>query len=494
MGEHSSGSSRHQRHNHHRHRTYRDRSRSRDRSRESRHRHHRRRRGDKQYRDRSGESERGKRDDKTVLKQVEDKREAEEGESDEGEWVVTADTGDLYGNNDEEDQPVVEPEELPENKEAVDNTILNKLSASLMKAKMANDINKIKELESEYKRLCGNGHQNVSHQKSKVTIIDKRFAPSKPAEEDNKSGTHDPTIQEMLKEELETRGQGDWLDRRAAKQIGLDSGFENDVDYQADRAEELAKMTKEKEQNLRNRAIEKTRQLNSAIDDCMLCIDQEEGEQIKTAVIALGTRVYLCMAPEPSIAKGSSVIVPFDHKTNTLECDDDEWEEIRNFMKKLTQMWADQGKSVIFYESAVNRSMKKHASIVAVPLPRHLGENASGFFSEAILSADDEWSSHRKIIDTRKKAVAAGKYAFRSSIAKEAPYFHAWFDINGGIGHIVENTSKWPPGDLFARDVLGGILQLDPALIRKRPHWGSRKHSSYFEQLWNPYDWTKQIH
>lgn len=428
--------------------------------------------------------------------QTEEKREDAEEESEEGEWVITADTGDLYDRNDEENQPVVEPEELPENREAVDSSILNKLTASIMKAKMANDTNKIKELEAEYKRLSENEDKNVSNEKEKVTIIDKRFAPLKPAVSEEKGesgGTHDPTVQEMLKEELETRGQGDWLDRQAAKQIGRDSGFENDVDYQADRAEELAKMTKDKEQNVRNRAIEKTRQLNSAIEDCNLCIDQEEGEQSKTAVIALGTRVYLCMAPEPSIAKGSSAIIPYDHKTNTLECDDDEWEEIRNYMKMLTQMWADQGKSVIFYESAVNRSMKKHASIVAVPVPRHLGENASGFFSEAILSADDEWSSHRKIIDTRKKAETAGKFAFRSSIAKEAPYFHVWFDINGGIGHIVENTSKWPHGDLFARDVLGGILQLDPAVIRKRPHWGSRKHASYFQQLWNPYDWTKQI-
>lgn len=493
MGEHSSSgsSSRHHKHKHHRHRSHRDRSRDRDRSRNSRHRHHRRRSDDRRYRDRSRESERRRRDDKT--EQVEEKKEADE-ESEEGEWVITADTGDLYDNNDEEDQPVVEPEELPGNKEAVDSSILNKLTASIMKAKMMNDTNKIKELEAEYRRLSGNGDKNDFSQKEKVTIIDKRFAPSRSAEEDEENQTHDPTIQEMLKEELETRGQGDWLDRQAAKQIGRDGGFENDLDYQADKAEELAKMTKDKEQNLRNRAIEKTRQLNTAIVDCSLCIDQEEGEQSKTAVIALGTRVYLCMAPEPSIAKGSSVIVPFDHKTNTLECDDDEWEEIRNFMKMLTQMWADQGKSVIFYESAANRSMRKHASIIAVPVPRHLGENASGFFSEAILSTDDEWSSHRKIIDTRKKAETAGKFAFRSSIAKEAPYFHVWFDINGGIGHIVENTSKWPSGDLFARDVLGGILQLDPALIRKRPHWGSRKHASYFQQLWNPYDWTKQIH
>lgn len=416
-------------------------------------------------------------------------------DDDEGEWVITADSGSLYNSpGGEEDQPIVRPEELSENKRSIDSSILNKLKASIMKAKMNNDTAKAKELEDEYNRLYQPAAES-NNSTTTVNIIDKRFAPTKQQQETSATTTNsDPSVQDMLREELETRGQGNWLDKQSAYQIGRDSGFENDVDYQADKADELATITKEKELNSRNRAIEKTKQLNSAVDSCVLCIDDGEGEHNKTAVISLATRVYLCMAPEPSLIKGSSVIVPFDHKKNTLECDDDEWEEIRNFMKMLTKMWDDQGKSVIFYESAVNRSMKQHACIFAVPIPRNLADTAPGFFSEAILSSDDEWSSHRKIIDTRKRAQESGRFAFRTAIAKEAPYFHVWFDINGGIGHIVENTDKWPRHDLFARDVLGGMLQLDPTIIRKRGYWGNKKHLNYFEQLWTGYDWTTQKH
>lgn len=49
-------------------------------------------------------------------------------------------------------------------------------------------------------------------------------------------------------------------------------------------------------------------------------------------------------------------------------------------MKALIRMYSDQGKDVIFYENAASPQQKKHAAIVAVPLPIELGETAPAYF------------------------------------------------------------------------------------------------------------------
>lgn len=107
----------------------------------------------------------------------------------------------------------------------------------------------------------------------------------------------------------------------------------------------------------------------------------------------------------------------------------------QNFMKCLTRMYHDQGRDVIFYENAAAPHQKKHAALMAVPLPYELGETAPAFFRESMLTADEEWSQHKKIIDTLARAKdGLGKLAFRRSIVKEMPYFHVSIDHPYSIG------------------------------------------------------------
>ena len=82
--------------------------------------------------------------------------------------------------------------------------------------------------------------------------------------------------------------------------------------------------------------------------------------------------------------------------------------------------------SVIFYENAAHPSRFPHAAMTAVALPPNTAEMAPAFFKEAILTSDEEWTQHVKIIDTAAKAREAGmgRAAFRRSLAKEMPYFH----------------------------------------------------------------------
>lgn len=164
------------------------------------------------------------------------------------------------------------------------------------------------------------------------------------------------------------------------------------MDENADR---LAKRTHKKDEALRATAIEDYKKMQRILDSCPLCA-QEDSPPI-APVISMATRVFLTLPTEPEIAEGGAVIVPIQHRNNSIECDDDEWEEIRvrygrhnlefstanksqNFMKCLIRMYHAQDKDVIFYENASAPHRRKHAAIVAVPLPRDVGEVAPAYF------------------------------------------------------------------------------------------------------------------
>lgn len=160
-------------------------------------------------------------------------------------------------------------------------------------------------------------------------------------------------------------------------------------------------------------------------------------------------------------------------------------------------MYHSQKRGVLFYENAANMNRRRHASIEAVPMPYELAETASAYFREAMLSSDEEWSSHKKIINTLERATkeGLGKRAFRQSLVKEMPYFHVWFTLDGGYGHIVEDPNRWPKGDLFAREVIGGMLELEPDIIKRQSRWKRETDPRLkgFRQMWDKYDWTKQL-
>ena len=158
-------------------------------------------------------------------------------------------------------------------------------------------------------------------------------------------------------------------------------------------------------------------------------------------------------------------------------------------------MYHDQKRSVIFYENAAVPHRKKHAAMEVVPLPYSLGETAPAYFREAILSADEEWTQHKKLIDTLSKArQGLGRMAFRRTLAKEMPYFHVWFELDGGFGHIVEDSNRWPKGDLFAREILGGMLDVGIDVVKRQGKWnrGDRRVDG-FRKRWKTFDWTRVL-
>jgi hypothetical protein len=94
-------------------------------------------------------------------------------------------------------------------------------------------------------------------------------------------------------------------------------------------ATKLAKRVHKSEINLKNMAISDFKKINRILDNCPLCYQEDENIPPIAPVVSLATRVYLTLPTEPEISDGAASIVPIQHRLNLLECDDDEWEEIR---------------------------------------------------------------------------------------------------------------------------------------------------------------------
>ncbi|GJP94937.1 hypothetical protein AnigIFM59636_006882 [Aspergillus niger] len=388
----------------------------------------------------------------------------------------------------------------------LDLTALNRLKAQMMKAKLkgAPDAAELEERynaaaaamsnrkESDVVVLGVMENRMLAGTRNEVKAVENRRGRERGKVEEN----DEMTIEDMVQEERRTRGQFGGDGRRMAERIAKDSKFENDLEYMDDNASKLAKRVHRSEIDIKNITINELQKMNRILDNCPLCHHEDTNTPPIAPVVALATRVFLTLPTEPELNEGCATIVPIQHRTNLLECDDDEWEEIRNFMKSLTRMYHDQGRDVIFYENAAQPHRKRHAAMEVVPLPYSLGETSPAFFKEAILSSDAEWSQHRKLIDTLAKSKQGmGRSAFRRSIAREMPYFHVWFELDGGLGHVVEDENRWPRGDLFAREVIGGMLDLAPDVIKRQGRWhrGGDRRVAGFQKRWRKFDWTRVL-
>ncbi|KAK1675904.1 CwfJ C-terminus 1-domain-containing protein-like protein [Colletotrichum godetiae] len=386
----------------------------------------------------------------------------------------------------------------------MDQTALNRLRAQMMKAKLRRAPDAAK-LEAEYNQAAANFATN-GPQSVVLGVMDNRMLAGTRAEVkaiDNKRGRErgnveandEMSIEDMVREERRTRGQAGGEGMRLAERIAKDGKFDDNLDYMDENADKLAKRVHKSEVNLKNVAVNEYQKVSRILDNCPLCHHEDKGQPPLAPVISLATRVFLTLPTEPEVSEGGAVITPMAHRKNLLECDDDEWEEIRNFMKSLTRMYHEKGQEVIFYENAATPQRHLHAAMMAIPIPYEEGATAPAYFKEAFLTTEDEWSQHRKIIDTAAKARdGMGRMAFRRSIAKEMPYFHAWFTLDGGLGHIVENSDRWPRGDLFAREIIGGILDVGPDVIKKQGRWnkGDRRVEG-FKKKWRKFDWTRVL-
>ena len=108
----------------------------------------------------------------------------------------------------------------------------------------------------------------------------------------------------------------------------------------------------------------------------------------RVQVIAQGTRVFLSFPETIDMVPGHCLIVPNEHVLTLLDCDDDEWTEIRNFQKSLIRMFdaVDKGflifliVGVIFMEQVISFHSHRHAVMECIPIPLDLHADSPAYF------------------------------------------------------------------------------------------------------------------
>ncbi|KAJ3150952.1 hypothetical protein HDU86_006208 [Geranomyces michiganensis] len=290
-------------------------------------------------------------------------------------------------------------------------------------------------------------------------------------------------LNEMIMEE-KMAGMQDF-DSHTADRIAKDSMYVDTHDYKDENSDKLARMKTTSEESKRKIAIGDHKKHEAAVAKCSFCY--HDGSKPRVPIIALGTKAYLSLPEVVDMVPGHCLIVPLDHVLTTLECDDATWDEIRNFQKCLLQMFAALNQGVIFIEQVINFKWHKHTIIECIPLPMEHWEDSSAYYKEAILASDDEWTQHRKLIDTSKNG-------FRRSMVKEMPYFHVWFDPSRGYGHVIENQEEWK--EWFGREVIASVLDLPPDKWRRPRRIDAKLNTGrmkWFLERWKNHDWTRML-
>ncbi|KAH0832186.1 CwfJ C-terminus 1-domain-containing protein-like protein [Lanmaoa asiatica] len=403
---------------------------------------------------------------------------------------------------------------------------LNKLQAQVLRAKLMNAPNAA-ELEEEYEEQLRKSHgepgqpivrtrvevlpsldgrgrlYDVGHGKDDAgPLPGNRKRKEKFETRDPKTGDivrynaddDEMTLGEMLRQERFGAGISDQksLDTQYAKALMGDGKFENDLDYIDDNAERLARQKMRSDAMKRQFAINGIylshyKRTQKVLATCQFCYGEDDSPP-KAPVVAMGTRAYLSCTLTEELLEGHCLIVPIQHHLTMLEADDDVWDEVRNFMKSLMKMFAEEDKGVVFYETVISLKWQKHTCIECVPLPWAQYDDIPQFFKESILAAEAEWSQHKKVID-----FSARPGGFRRAMVPNLPYFMVQFDHKGdrGYGHVIEGTGQSAAlgeedgaldegekggGEFpkyFAGEIIGNVMDLEPRTVEATEENGS---------------------
>lgn len=239
----------------------------------------------------------------------------------------------------------------------------------------------------------------------------------------------------------------------------------------------------------RQRQVQDLRRGNALAARCRLCFDNPE--KPKHLHVSYGGRAYLMLPEQGRLVPGHCQIVPMQHGASQRSCDEDTFQEMRNFKKCLLRMFAAQGQAVLFVETHLGGGFgARHCVVDCVPVPQDAAARAPFVFKKAIDEAESEWSQHEA-----KKCISTAGKGLRASIPEHFPYFHVEWGLREGYVHVIDDTEKWNPN--FGRDVLIGLLELPAEWTRAKQRRDGRGDAERlvkeFLKGWDPVDWTKEL-
>ena len=419
-----------------------------------------------------------------------------------------------------------------EQEEPVTDTQLNTLSAKILKAEMMGDEDKLvtlkRELEQLRARKESQSHNKPSSEPSsrgtarhresergprreeKTVVLTRtdRLGNARPYDLPSSSSSgyrssqpthtkkgkreryfHDDdrhSLRDLLEQErIATAEDTHAMVARMASKFVPASHLGETVDDLVDSTSAMRSNPGREDERQRQRAVLETRRMTEALESCHFCVNSEGFG--KHLLVAMGMGVYLCVPSHASLTEGHCLLVPTEHTSCALVVDENVWSEVRIFQKGLTRMFSDRGMDVVFMETYMSAKSRAHMYIDCVPLPRETGAMAPMYFKKAILECDEEWAQNRKLVDTQKKGL-------RGSVPAGLPYFSVDFGLDNGFAHVIEDTNKFPR--YFGREVVGGMLDVEPRLWLKPPKEsfeGQKRKVVQMAEWWKPYDWTQKL-
>jgi hypothetical protein len=286
-------------------------------------------------------------------------------------------------------------------------------------------------------------------------------------------------------------------DKFSTKSLGT-TGSRAGMDEDEDTGIDMRLYQKQANPSMFNRgqvmkAVMEDEKLKKTTKHCNCCIDGSRYQELSNYTIAFAEHTYLRLKPGSlRLHPLHCEIVPFQHIASIRQCQEEVIVEVNRFKSCLRRLCEASKLSIIFTESAVQFSKMPHGSIDCIPVENQQEVVAS--FRDAFLSAGEEFSQHRKLIDLRSDR------QLHRAVPDHFEYFCAeWGDFDdrsyGGLVHPLEGSSA-THDRYFCLDVVGGILDEDPMRMKVKLPVDLHNEPNYidnFRKLWNRYDWTKYI-
>jgi len=260
--------------------------------------------------------------------------------------------------------------------------------------------------------------------------------------------------------------------------------------YTLDDMFETSSATKEsrsrKDEKAKKRAIAEQQKAMAKQSNCRFCFDNPD--VAKHLIISVASHVYLALPITSSLTEGHCLIIPTQHTSAATYLDENIMEEVTKFKRCLTNMFKDKDQDVIFLETAKNLKFQRHMLIECIPVPRDVGDVAPIYFKKAIEESESEWAQNQKLVEVSKIK------GIKAAIPKGLPYFSVEFGMDGGYAHVIEDEAVFQ--NCFGKEIIGGILDLEPMKWRKPPKESFQKHKRKvlnFSEIWEPFDWTRDL-